>query len=73
MVAGTQYTFLIQTRDFYSNNMNKSLQDSIGSNYQILYFNRWTEVEAQLVDDPNIGIFEVEVTLTQTGLYSLKI
>lgn len=64
MVAGTQYTFLIQTRDFYSNNKNQLLDDTIGTSYQILYFNEDTSVEALLVDSLDSGVFDVQATLT---------
>jgi hypothetical protein len=37
MVAGTQYTFQIQSRDFFSNNMKLSLSDAIGTNYLVTY------------------------------------
>jgi hypothetical protein len=37
MVAGTQYTFQIQSRDFFSNNMNQALSQAIGTNYLVSY------------------------------------
>jgi hypothetical protein len=53
MEAGTQYTFQIQSRDFYSNNKKMTLADAIESDYQITYTNEdgQTKVLATLADD----------------------
>ena len=72
MVAGTQYTFKIQSRDFYSNNMNLLLADAIGDDFLITYTGPST-VQAALVDDDSPGVFRVEVTLTITGEYKLTV
>lgn len=72
MVAGTQYTFKIQSRDFYSNNMNLLLDDAIGDDFLITYAGPET-VQAALVDDASPGVFRVEVTLTITGEYTLTV
>ena len=73
MIAGTQYTFKIQSRDFYSNNMELNLANSLGSDYKITYQSGDNIVQAALSDDSQLGVFKVTVTITKTGLYSLRI
>ena len=63
MVAGSQYTFKIQTRDFYSNNLEKSLNQPSNLDYTISYISSETTVLATLTDDANLGVLIVAVTL----------
>lgn len=37
MVAGVEYTFEIQGRDFYENNIQDLLADAVGEDYQVTY------------------------------------
>lgn len=74
MEAGTQYTFQIQSRDFYSNNKKMTLADAIESDYQIAYTNEdgQTKVLATLADDSSgQGAFLATYTLIKTGNYTL--
>lgn len=37
MVAGTSYSFLIQSRDFFSNNMKLGLEAATKGEYEVIY------------------------------------
>lgn len=68
--AGSQYTFQIQTRDFYSNNLKSSQQDL---DFQITFTSGDETVSATLQDDLDLGVLKVSFTLTKVGLYHLSI
>lgn len=73
MVAGSQYTFKIQTRDFYSNNLEKSLNQPNNIEHIISYTSGEKTVLATLTDDVNQGVLLVAITLEQAGAYNLQI
>jgi hypothetical protein len=69
MIAGTQYTFQIQGRDFYANN----LKEVLSQKSKVVLFYGEKSVEAQLTDDLHPGTYKVFMTLEQTGQYELKV
>lgn len=75
MTAGTEYSFFIQSRDFYSNNKAMTLEQAISSDYLITYTNEdgQTKVQALLEDHTSDGVFIASFTLTKTGHYTLQI
>lgn len=74
MDAGVEYTFLIQTRDFYSNNKQEMMADAIDS-YLITYTaENLDPVQAMLEDSPmQPGVLMVRVTLIKAGFYTLDV
>lgn len=82
MVAGTDYSFKIQGRDFYQNNIREVLTDAVGSDYSVTYSLLAEEtdidflpvtVDAVVTDDTDLGNFLIEMTLTKAGRYSLTV
>ena len=73
MVAGTEYTFQIQSRDFYGNNMQLTLAEAVSTDYSVFYSNSEQEVAAVITDDSDLGVFKVTTTLTIAGEYDLQI
>jgi hypothetical protein len=74
MIAGDPYTFQIQSRDFYSNNMKLLLNDALDDKgYLVEYTHPETSELGVIVDDTDLGVFEVQITLYITGFYDLRI
>jgi hypothetical protein len=64
MVAGTDYTFQVQGRDFYSNNIQLNLATAMGTNYEIIYKHETianTEVKATSFVDDGAGVYKATV------------
>ena len=79
MYAGYDYSFFIQGRDEYHNNIKDLIADAVGTDFSIVYslipVNKVT-VNAKIYDDSAPGVFLVKVTLPkklQAGDYDLKI
>jgi len=53
--------------------MQLNLADALGTDFQITYESESEIVQASLVDDTDLGVFKVIITLTKTGQYSLEI
>ena len=66
MYAGYDYSFLIQGRDKYHNNIGDVLVNAVGNNYSIVYSlssDTSVTVDAQISDDSSPGIYLVNVSL----------
>jgi hypothetical protein len=53
--------------------MKLSLADALGTDFLITYTSNSDTVQAFLVDDSDLGVFQVIVTPTLIGFYSLEI
>ena len=79
MYAGYDYSFFIQGRDEYHNNIGVSLANAVGNNYRIVYnlfFDSTVSVDAQISDYSSLGVYLVKVSLPKNlkaGDYNLKI
>ena len=79
MYAGYDYSFIIQGRDEYHNNIADILVDAVGTDYSIVYSlisDSSVTVDAQILDDSAPGVYLVEVTLPkklEAGNYALEI
>jgi hypothetical protein len=84
MVAGDQYSFRIQGRDFYQNNIQDLKDDAFGTDFLVQYSLLESEddvdfqpvvVEATLVDDTSLGagVYKSTVTLTIAGQYEILV
>lgn len=82
MTAGTPYSFQIQGRDFYQNNIQDILSAAVGTDHSITYSLVAEDsdrgfapvvVDAVISDDTTPGVYSVDVTLTKAGRYSLLI
>ena len=84
MIAGTEYDFLIQGRDFYQNNIQDKKSTAFGTDFLIQYSLRQTEsdvdfqpvlVKANLEDDSVTsqadGVYRATFTLEKAGEYDL--
>ena len=66
MYAGYGYSFLIQGRDEYHNNIADYLAYAVGTNYNIVYSlvtDSKVSVDAQISDDSFPGVYLVKVSL----------
>lgn len=61
MIAGTQYQFTIQGRDFYSNNVEQTLNQAVGIDFSAIYSGP-VNVTATMSDHTSLGVFKVQVT-----------
>ena len=79
MYSGFDYSFLIQGRDMYHNNIVDLISDAVGTDYSIVYTlisDSTVKVNAKISDDSALGVFIVKVRLPKKlkeGDYSLKI
>jgi hypothetical protein len=82
MVAGTEYTFQVQSRDFYENNKIALQADTVASDYVLRYdlIEETSDVDflavsvtGQMSDDTHAGVFITQSTLTRTGRYSINL
>ena len=79
MYAGYDYSFLIQGRDEYHNNISDLFQNTVGTDNSIVYTliaDSKVTVDAQISDDFAPGVYLVKVTLPRNlkvGVFSLKI
>jgi hypothetical protein len=66
MYAGYSYSFLIQGRDEYHNNIRDLLADAVGTNYSIVYSlisDSSVTFVASISDDSAPGVYLVKLTL----------
>ena len=66
MYAGYDYSFLIQGRDEYHNNIADSFVNAVGNNYSVVYSlvsDSTVNVDAQIYGDSSLGVYLVKVTL----------
>ena len=71
MIAGYDYSFKIQGRDEYRNNIADRLVDAVGTDYSIEYtFNGKSKVtlNAKLSDDSSPGVYLAKVSLPKKFL-----
>ena len=69
IMAGFDYSFKIQGRDQYSNNLVKTLSAAIGSNKSSemsLSTNSGVTYSASIVDDTSAGVYRVEYSVPTT-------
>ena len=77
--AGYEYSFKIQGRDEYHNNISDYLADAVGNNYSIIYSlvsDSTVSVDAEIFDDSFSGVYVVKVSLPKklkAGDFNLKI
>ena len=68
MHAGYDYSFLIQGRDIYYNNIADLIEDAVGADYSIVYTHisdSKVTVEARISDGFSPGVYLVTVTLAK--------
>ena len=79
MYAGYDYSFFIQGRDEYHNNIVDLVENAVGGDYSILYTlisDIKVTFDAKITDYSAAGVFVVKVTLPkklQAGNYDLRI
>lgn len=79
MMAGFDYSYKIQGRDQYSNNLASTLSTAVGSNTRetmTLSTNSGVTYEASIVDDTSVGVYQVEYSLPKSqtsGFYNLNV
>lgn len=69
MTAGYEYSFLIQGRDIYDNNIIELAEDAVGTDFSAFYYltaDNLINVEAEISDDTFPGVYLVEVELPKT-------
>ena len=79
MYAGYDYSFLIQGRDQYHNNLIKNLSEAAGVNYSVspyLTSNSGHNFSGTMTDYSSFGIFTVSMSLSKTqttGTYNYNV
>ena len=79
MLAGFVYSFKIQGRDNYSNNLQAILSSAVGSNMSSimsLSTNSGVTYTASIVDDTSGGVYRVEIDLPKQqtlGIYNYNV
>ena len=82
--AGTEYTFKIQARDFYQNNIRQTLSDATDHDHEVVLSLIPDEsdidfkpllVQATIVDDTasDLGVYLVSFTTQKSGDYKLDV
>ena len=70
MYAGYDYSFIVQARDQYSNNIAKTISQAIGVNYSMSPYLRsnsgYNFSTVTLSDDTDAGIYLVELSVPLT-------
>lgn len=64
MTAGYDYSFLIQGRDSYDNNIVDRVGEAVGTDFSATYnlaSDNTVSVEASISDDTSLGVYLVEV------------